>query len=57
MDILYRDNLMEEYSKKYTQYHFDKNVGYGTKEHIDVIICHGSCPIHRESFLKNILNK
>lgn len=54
---VYRDNLMEEYSKKYTKYHFDKNVGYGTKEHIDAIICHGSCPIHRESFLKNILNK
>jgi len=54
---VYRDNLMEEYSKKYTKYNFDKNVGYGTKEHIDAIICHGSCPIHRESFLKNILNK
>ncbi len=54
---VYRDNIMEEYSEKYTQYHFDKNVGYGTKEHIDAIINHGSCSIHRESFLKNIINK
>lgn len=54
---VYRDNIMEEYSKKYIEYHFDKNVGYGTKEHIDAIIKHGNCPIHRESFLKNIINK
>ena len=54
---VYRDNIMEEYSKKYTEYNLDKNVGYGTKEHINAIIDHGSCPIHRESFLKNILNK
>lgn len=52
---VYRDNLMEEYGKKYPQYNFEKNVGYGTKEHIEAILKHGSCEIHRESFLKNIL--
>lgn len=54
---VYRDNLMEEYSKKYPQYNFEKNVGYGTKEHIEAIMNHGSCEIHRESFLRNILGK
>ena len=54
---VYRDNLMEEYSKIYPQYNFDKNVGYGTKEHIEAIIKFGSCDIHRDSFLRNILEK
>lgn len=52
---VYRDNLMEEYSKIYELYGFDKNVCYGTKEHIDALIKYGSCEIHRESFLRNIL--
>lgn len=52
---VYRDNLMEEYSKIYNQYGFEKNVGYGTKDHIDALVKHGSCEIHRESFLRNIL--
>lgn len=54
---VYRDNLMEEYSKTYNKYHFEKNVGYGTKEHIDAIIEYGSCEVHRESFLKNIISE
>lgn len=51
---VYRDNIMEEYGNLYSNYHFDKNVGYGTKEHMDAIVEYGSCEIHRESFLKNI---
>lgn len=54
---VYRDKVMEEYAKNYPNYNFDKNVGYGTKEHIEAIINHGSCEIHRESFLRNILSK
>lgn len=54
---VYRDDMMEEYSEKYPEYHFDKNVGYGTKDHIEAILNHGSCEIHRESFLRNILEK
>ncbi|MCY6483966.1 ribonuclease HII [Clostridium aestuarii] len=52
---VYRDNLMKEYAKTYPQYAFDKNVGYGTKEHIDAIKKYGPTPIHRMTFLKNIL--
>ena len=46
---------MEEYSEKYTHYGFEKNVGYGTKEHMEAIVKHGSCDIHRESFIRNII--
>ena len=52
---VYRDKLMEEYSEKYTHYGFEKNVGYGTKEHMEAIVKHGSCDIHRESFIRNII--
>lgn len=48
-----RDNFMNEMHKVYPQYNFDKNKGYGTKEHIEAIKKYGICPIHRKTFLKN----
>lgn len=54
---VYRDRLMVDYSSEYTHYGFEKNVGYGTKEHIEAIKNFGKCPIHRETFIKNILIK
>lgn len=54
---VYRDNIMYKYDKKYPQYNFKNNVGYGTVVHVDAIKNHGICEIHRKSFLKNILNK
>lgn len=52
---VYRDNIMKEYSNKYPMYSFNKNVGYGTKEHINAIKKFGITNIHRKSFLKNIV--
>ena len=52
---VYRDRLMEEYSTKYQGYGFERNSGYGTKEHIQKIKEIGSCPIHRKTFIKNFL--
>lgn len=49
-----RDRLMCELSKEYPQYHFDKNKGYGTFEHIAAIREFGPCPIHRMTFLKKL---
>ncbi len=50
-----RDNLMKnKYHTDYPQYNFKKNVGYGTKEHIQAIENYGTCEIHRKSFLKKI---
>lgn len=51
----FRDKLMIEYSKKYPQYGFEKNMGYGTKYHRDAIKKYGLCEIHRKSFLKGLL--
>lgn len=53
---VYRDNIMEEYHKKYPLYNFDENAGYGTPKHVEAIKTHGPCDIHRMSFLRNILN-
>lgn len=50
-----RDKLMLNYHKIYPEYGFDKNKGYGTKEHILAIKKYGPCPIHRKSFLKNFI--
>lgn len=49
-----RDRLMCELSKEYPQYHFDKNKGYGTSEHIAAIREFGPSPIHRMTFLKKL---
>ena len=50
---VYRDKLMEEYAKQYPDYGFERNAGYGTKEHIDKIKEIGPCKIHRRTFIKN----
>lgn len=47
---VYRDRLMENFSKTYPQYHFEKNAGYATKEHLEALERYGPCPIHRKSF-------
>ncbi|MBR4099455.1 MAG: ribonuclease HII [Clostridia bacterium] len=52
-----RDRLLLEYDKKYPLYEFAKHKGYGTKLHTDLIKKHGTCEIHRLSFLKNILGE
>ena len=49
---VYRDDLMIEYSKTYPQYLYEGHKGYGTKAHYQAITEYGSCPIHRQSFLK-----
>lgn len=45
-----RDRMMAEYAKKYPGYAFDKNVGYGTKDHLAGLKQYGVTPIHRKSF-------
>ena len=48
---VYRDALMEKLSKKYPEYNFEKNSGYGTKEHLEAIKKYGIIPnVHRLSF-------
>lgn len=52
-----RDHLMEEYDRQFPQYGFAKHKGYGTAAHVAAIWEFGPCPIHRRSFLKNILGE
>lgn len=47
---VYRDRLMIGLAKKFCGYGFERNVGYGTKEHRDAIAKIGVCEIHRRSF-------
>ena len=49
-----RDRMMVEYSKEYPWYAFESNKGYGTAAHYAGIREHGTCPIHRLTFLKNL---
>ncbi len=48
---VYRDALMVEYAKKYPEYNFASNKGYGSEEHRAAIAQYGMCPIHRRSFI------
>ena len=52
-----RDRFMIRISEKYPNYNFEKHKGYGTKAHIDAIIEHGYCDLHRRSFKIKRLNK
>lgn len=52
-----RDKFMVEMSKKYSEYGFEQNKGYGTKAHIDALKVHGMCEIHRRTFCKFLEEK
>ena len=48
-----RDNRMVNHSFKYKGYGFERNMGYGTKEHINFLKKVGPSSIHRLSYIKN----
>ena len=50
-----RDNLMKNLHKKYPNYEFDKNKGYGSQNHIEAIKQFGITEFHRKTFVKNFL--
>ena len=52
-----RDRIMRQWDEVYPQYGFSKHKGYGTSEHIKAIKEYGLCPLHRLSFVKNIVGK
>lgn len=47
---VYRDELMVQYSQTYPEFGFERNMGYGTKEHLEALDRVGYTPIHRRSF-------
>ena len=50
-----RDRLMREYDLIYPEYGFAAHKGYGTESHIAALKKFGPCPIHRASFIREIL--
>jgi len=45
-----RDEIMMQLHQKYPQFRWDKNAGYPTKFHVDMIEKYGICEFHRKSF-------
>ncbi len=45
-----RDRTMRLIDRRYPEYGFCRNAGYGTREHLDALALHGPCPFHRFSF-------
>lgn len=54
-----RDRLCDEWARQYPQYGFERNRGYGTREHLQAIEKFGACPLHRRTFepVKSLLAK
>jgi len=46
----YRDRMMREAAQAHPHYGWEKNMGYGTPEHLAALRTHGPCPLHRRSF-------
>ncbi|MFS1513220.1 ribonuclease HII [Chengkuizengella sp. SCS-71B] len=51
-----RDRMCLQWDMEYPEYDIAKHKGYGTKLHREHILNYGPCPIHRRTFLKNIVN-
>jgi ribonuclease HII len=50
-----RDRLMRRLHRMYPLYHFDRNKGYGTRDHLQAIAAHGAAVVHRRSFLGKVV--
>jgi ribonuclease HII len=46
----HRDRLMREYAAAHPHYGWERNMGYGTAEHLGALRVHGPTPLHRRSF-------
>jgi ribonuclease HII len=48
-----RDRLMRSLAARHPQFAWDRNVGYGTPDHLRGLAAHGVTPHHRRSFCGN----
>ncbi|MFO1254213.1 MAG: ribonuclease HII [Sphingomonadaceae bacterium] len=46
----HRDRLMRDYAAQHPHYGWERNMGYGTPEHLEALRRHGPSPLHRRSF-------
>lgn len=51
-----RDRFMARLARRYPQYGWERNVGYGTPQHRQALDQYGLTPWHRRSFLKALLH-
>lgn len=47
---VHRDGLMVNLAKRYPLWAWEKNKGYGTRNHVDGVVEHGRSCLHRRSF-------
>lgn len=47
---VFRDRMMTELAAIHPSYGWERNVGYGTREHQQALALHGITPYHRKSF-------
>jgi ribonuclease HII len=47
---VHRDSSMHELHNRYPVYGFARNMGYGTREHLEALRRFGPSPVHRRSF-------
>ena len=50
-----RDRLMVDYDSVFPEYGFASNKGYGAAVHLEALRKYGPTPIHRKSFIKNLI--
>ncbi len=53
---VYRDDIMRKLSKRYPEYGWERNKGYGTKEHRQALLKIGPCKLHRKLFISKIIS-
>jgi len=46
----HRDRVMKEAALAHPHYGWERNMGYGTAEHMEAVRVHGPTPLHRRSF-------
>ena len=52
---VFRDQMMNDYDQEFPGYSLFENKGYGTPAHYRAIKKHGPSPLHRRSFLSEVL--
>ncbi len=52
-----RDREMAEMAKLHPEYGFERNMGYGTAEHIAALRAYGPTPFHRRSFIGKLMGE
>ena len=52
-----RDRAMIRLAETYPQYGLERNMGYGTAEHVEALQRYGPCSLHRRSFISKWISE